>query len=278
MRVELRTVSALALIVLAAGCAPREGRRSTAASRQLVVASGLEVVELALPPADEVRPEGRLFADVGGEPLLVGPRALVSLHDGAHIAHDLPGASSAVALDDGQWLAAAGGAVHLMRGSQRVHSRRVAGEGISVQVAPAGVVVVYVAAGSTLALIDSAGRVRPLARFRSPITAIAGTGDLSFVALASGSVWMLRLGERPAPLHRHRSRIDAMALDPNGYLVFADELTVYAMLGGRPLPLVAGLAHPQLAASRDGVFVYSAEQRRLLAVRGVVEVEAAVTR
>lgn len=275
MAIERRVVLVL-IAAVAMGCAA--GRRARSAERQLIVASGLDVVELRLP--DEVAQRGsrdtRLFADVSGEPLLLTRGELVSVRDGRAVPVDVQHATSAVALEDGQWLAAGGGSVHLMRGGERVRTRRVANDGVDVRVAPAGVVVTYVAAGSTLGLLDVTGRVRPLARFRAPITAVAGTGDLSFVALESGSVWMLRLGERPKPLHRHRGRIGAMALDPNGYVVFADELTVYVMLDGRPLPLVAGLSHPQLAASRAGLFVYSAEQQRLLVLRNVADVEAAV--
>ncbi len=264
-------LAALALVLLA-GC---HGRRSTLVTRQLVTASGIDIVELSL-PGGVGGGETRLFTDISGEPLLVAPSSLQSLREGRPVPLDVRGVGSAVALEDGQWLAGGRGAVHLMRGGERVDTRTLAGPGVAVRVAPAGAVIAYVTAGASVGLLDVTGSVRRLARFRSPVTAVAGTGELTFVALESGGVWMLQLGERPEPLYRHSNRIESMAIDPSGYLVFADSRSVYVLLQGRPLPLVAGLVRPQLAATHGGFYLYSAEQRRLFMVRGVVDVEAAV--
>ncbi|MCC6873531.1 MAG: hypothetical protein IT378_04410 [Sandaracinaceae bacterium] len=267
-------------MIVACGCV-RQGQRCAVADRRLAVAAGLDVAEV---PSDErvAARRGsagtRLFADASGEPLLAAPGMLIDVRGRRVLPLRLAGVGSAVGLDDGQWLAATDGAIHLMRGPARVSSLRVASPGVPVRVAPAGAIVSYVAAGSTLALIDPTGRLRPLGRFRSPITAVAGTGDLGFVALESGTVWMLRVGARPRAVHRHHGPIGAMALDPAGYLVFSDESTIFTLLGGRPVPLVAGLPRAQLAASLDGVYAYSAPQRRLLSLRNLVAVEAAVAR
>lgn len=127
-------------------------------------------------------------------------------------------------------------------------------------------------------LVHANGSMRAIAQSRVAVRSVGGTGDLTFIGRADGRLLALRLGAAPVVVGGLRAAIESIAVDPSGYVVVADDVGVYVVLGHEFYPVLLGIQHPRLAATSDGVFVRGLHGDQVYRIRNLVALEQSVSR
>lgn len=270
--------TSLIAVMSLTGCAATtsQGRRSRG-SPQLLIGEGVRLDRVRL--RDDLTqlaagPHSRLWVSPNGEPRIWSGRGIVIPETSRFLQQSIPaGVDGIVSASDGVAYVSIGGSIRAMYSGALHGSMSMPGSPGHVLVAPASMLSFYIVHGGSVSLLTTRGEMRTLARLAQPITAIAGTGDLTFVATANGTISSLRLGGVMREIARHGRPIQQMAIDASGYLLLTDDLGVHIVHRGSVRPLALGLDRPQIAASRRGTFVFEPSSGILYMIHGIVAIE-----